>query len=123
MKKVLIVDDMQGWLKYHKENLENSELKIDTANSAREAYELIFSNVKNPYDAIITDLQMESDFLPDLAGVWLIKQIQMLNSYYKTKITIISGTCNIKTIAERLNVFYVPKSLASSNPDIYRNIL
>ena len=76
--KILIVDDVPGWIRFHRSNLEylNIEnLEIDTATSAGEALNKIEVSVDKPYNAIFTDLQMESNYLPKLAGEWLIEQI------------------------------------------------
>jgi len=89
MKKILIVDDMSGWRKYNNNiihNIYQENVTTDCANSAREGYELIYNNLNAPYDAILTDLQMEEDFLPKYAGEWLIEQVKLLNEYKKTKI-------------------------------------
>ena len=125
MKKVLIVDDSQSWVNYHKANILNiyDEVEVDVAYSARQAYDLIFGMVSDPYDLIITDMNMEYDFEPKYAGEWLIEQIQMLNQYFKTKIYICSAAYNIKTIAENYNVDYIPKTVASKDREVYKNLL
>ena len=124
--KILIVDDVPGWLRFHQINLEylNIEnLKIDTATSANEALSKIELSVDSPYDAIFTDLQMESDFLPKLAGEWLVEQIQLLKQYFNAKIYICSAAYNIKMIAENYNVNYIPKSLASRDREVYKGLI
>ena len=92
MKKVLIVDDIYGWRKYHKEVIENllESVQIDLADSARVAYDLIIENNNEPYNIIITDMQMENDYEPLYAGEWLIHQIRTFKNYKNTKIIIIS---------------------------------
>ena len=112
MKKVLIVDDSSKWVSYHCEAVEeifDNEVTIDTAYSAKQALEKITASIDEPYDIILTDMQMEPDFIPLYAGEWLIKQIQFFNEYKKTKIIIISATSNIKQIAEKYGVDYIPK--------------
>ena len=79
MKKILIVDDVPGWVRFHEQNIRHlniPNIEIDTANSAREALSKLEVSIDNPYDVIFTDLQMESDFLPKYAGEWLIEQIK-----------------------------------------------
>ena len=124
MKKVLIVDDSQSWVSYHKANILNTydEVEVDCAYSARQAYDLIFGMVSDPYNLIITDLNMEYDFEPLYAGEWLIEQIQHLKQYFKTKIYICSAAYNIKMIAEHYNVNYIPKPLASRNIEVYKGL-
>lgn len=71
MNKILLVDDVPGWVRFHKTNLEYLNLpntEIDTAYSAKEGLAKIEANIDAPFTAIFTDLQMESDFLPKYAG-------------------------------------------------------
>ncbi len=122
MKKILIVDDVKGWRDQHiliLNELLDGDAEFDTAESAREGYEKVYNNINAPYNLIITDLQMEEDFLPKYAGEWFIEQIRKLNQYNKTRIVIISATYNISLIAESLNVGYIPKSTASKFPQSY----
>lgn len=125
--RILIVDDIEGWIKFHKTNLEylNMEnLEIDTAISAHEALSKIEISVNNPYDVIFTDLQMESNYLPKLAGEWLVEQIKMFKEYKNTKITIISASPSIKKTAQKYNVKYLSKYDArNSDAEIYRKFL
>ncbi len=127
MKKVLIVDDVPGWVKFHQNNIKylNLDIEIDYAYSAKEAIEKIEASIDDPYSTIFTDMQMESNFLPKMAGEWLIEQIKTYAKYYNnTKIVIISAAPNIKNIAEKYNVFYLPKTVArNSDAEIYRQFL
>ena len=112
MKKVLIVDDSSKWVSYHKEVIEEifaNEVTIDVAYSAKQALEKITASIDESYDIILTDMQMEPDFIPLYAGEWFIKQVQFFNEYKNTKIIIISATSNIKQIAEKYGVDYIPK--------------
>lgn len=126
-KRILIVDDVPGWIRFHKNNLEylDQELEIDTALSAREGVAKVEAAIDNPYDVIFTDLQMESDFLPKYAGEWFIEQIKTYSKYYpNTKIVIVSASPEIKQIAERNQVLYLPKTIArNSDADIYAKFL
>ena len=126
MKKILIVDDVKGWRDQHMlilRELLGTNAMFDTAASAREGYELVYNNINEPYDIIITDLQMEEDFAPKYAGEWLVEQIRKLSQYNKTKIVIISATYNIKLIAESLNVNCLSKTTASQFPQSYLDIV
>ncbi len=122
--RVLIVDDVPGWIRFHKNNLEYlniPNLEIDTADSALQALSKIEVSIDNPYDVIFTDMQMEGNFLPKLAGEWLIEQIQMLNEYKSTKIVIISASPSINLIAQKYGVEYVSKYIIrNSDAEIYR---
>ena len=127
MKKILIVDDVPGWVRFHEQNIRHlniPNIEIDTANSAREALSKLEVSIDNPYDVIFTDLQMESDFLPKYAGEWLIEQIKTFKEYTSTKIVIISASPNIRIIAERNQVLYLSKTIArNADSESYRAFL
>ena len=122
--RALVVDDIRGWIDYHSMILRSlfQNIEIETAESARAGYDKILENESTPYDIILTDLQMESDFEPLYAGEWLVERIKEMKNYYKTKTVIISATYNINMIADRYGVDYIRKSTARSFPDSY-NIL
>ena len=125
--KILIVDDVPGWIKFHQTNIEYLNIKnleIDTAISANEALNKIEVSLDEPYDVIFTDLQMESNYLPKLAGEWLIEQIQMFREYKNTKIVIISASPSIELIAKKYGVKYLSKFKArNSDAEVYRQFL
>lgn len=124
--KILIVDDIKGWREFNSSIMHkifDDDVKIDTAESATEAYNKILENNKTPYDIVITDLQMEEDYVPKYAGEWLVEQIKTLPSYYKTKIIMISATSNIRQIASALNVYCIPKGTARVSLEAYKEIL
>ena len=128
MRKILIVDDVPGWVRFHKNNIDYlgiDDIEIDYAYSAKEALSKIEASIDNPYDVIFTDLQMESDFLPKLAGVWLIEQIRTYGEYYQnTKIVIISASPKIEHIAKQNKVLFLPKvSVRNSGAEIYRQFI
>lgn len=127
MKRILIVDDVPGWVRFHEQNIRHlniQNIEIDTANSAREALSKLEVSIDNPYDVIFTDLQMESDFLPKYAGEWLIEQIKTFKEYNSTKIVIISASPNIRIIAERNQVLYLSKTIArNTDSESYRAFL
>lgn len=127
MKRILIVDDVPGWVRFHEQNIRHlniPNIEIDTANSAREALSKLEVSIDNPYDVIFTDLQMESDFLPQYAGEWLIEQIKTFKEYNSTKIVIISASPNIRIIAERNQVLYLSKTIArNADSESYRAFL
>lgn len=127
MKRILIVDDVPGWVRFHEQNIRHlniPNIEIDTANSAREALSKLEVSIDNPYDVIFTDLQMESDFLPKYAGEWLREQIKTFKEYNSTKIVIISASPNIRIIAERNQVLYLSKTIArNADSESYRAFL
>ena len=127
MKRILIVDDVPGWIRFHKNNIEYlniQDFEIDTADCAKKALDKIEASIDSPYSTIFTDLQMESDYLPKLAGEWLIEQIRTYKYYNNSKIVIISASPSIQKIAERNNVLYLPKITArNSDAEIYRQFI
>ena len=127
MKKILIADDVAGWIRFHKNNIEYlniADIKIDTADSAYSALAKIEVNIDTPYDVIFTDMQMESNFLPKLAGEWLIEQIQTFEEYKNTKIIIISASPNIEQIAKKYGVEYISKFvIRNSDAEIYKKYI
>lgn len=117
MKKFLIVDDSPNWVKYHESviiALLKDDAVIEKAYCAREGVEKITASIDAPYNVILTDMQMETDFLPFYAGEWFIKQVQFFKEYKNTKIIIISATSNIKQIAEKYETDYIPKYMCKS---------
>lgn len=120
--KILIVDDVKGWRDYHSyimnELFENAE--IQTAESARDGYYKLLENNESPFDIIITDMQMESDFEPKYAGEWFIEQVKTFKNYKNTRIVIISAAYNIPQIAENYGVDYIRKGTARNFPDAYK---
>lgn len=127
MRKILIVDDVPGWIRFHINNinyLNLDDIEIDFAENANKALSKIEVNLDSPYDIIFTDMQMESNFLPKLAGEWLIEQIQTFKEYKNTKIIIVSASPSIERIAKKYGVLYLPKTVVrNSDAEIYRKFI
>jgi len=130
MYKILIVDDTHAWCEFHKTNIEEMFLEkgvkdysIDVAPYARIGLDRLYENTSSPYDLIVTDLQMEEDFAPKYAGEWLVEQSKNLPSYKNTKIVISSGCYNIKNIAEFLGVDCIPKRIACTDINTYKDLI
>lgn len=118
MNKILITDDTRSWLVFHKSTIKSAfgeYFQITTAESAKEALSIIRKNIDNPFDIIITDLQMENDFEPQVAGEWLIERIRELKEYSTSKIIIISAMYNIETIAKKYKVECISKNMLVRN--------
>lgn len=123
LKKILVVDDSPSWLAYHKSNLEmfyGKKFVIETADSGRKGYDMVYNNLKEPYSLIISDLQMELDFEPKHAGEWFVEQVKKLNSYKNTPIIIISASYNIRSVANRLETECLPKTTAARDLAAYK---
>lgn len=115
--RVLIVDDSSSWLMFHKtliEELYGNLFELTFAHSAEEAYSLVIQNSDNPFNMIITDMQMEMKYDVE-AGEWLIQRVQELRKYFACKIVIISGIYNIQAIANKYNVDCISKSILINN--------
>lgn len=122
-KKILIVDDSQGWLAYHQDALTKiygDKFILETANSARSGYDMVYNNLKQPYALIISDLQMEWDFEPKHAGEWFIEQVKKLSEYRNVPIVIVSASYNIRSVANRLEVNCLPKASAVNDLNSYK---
>lgn len=117
-KRILIVDDSSAWLLFHQElirELYGNLFEFVTANSAQEALDIVRHNVQNPFCLILTDLQMEMDYDPLLAGEWLVENIQKISAYNSTDIVLISSMSNIEYTAKKYGVEYIPKALLIYN--------
>lgn len=123
LKKILVVDDSPSWLAYHKSNLEmfyGKNFVVETADSARKGYDMVYNNLNAPYSLIISDLQMELDFEPKHAGEWFVEQVKNLNAYKNTPIIVISASYNIRSVANRLQAECLPKSIAARDLKAYK---
>ena len=117
-KKILIVDDTQTWLLYHKEVIEQlygNLFEIVLASSAREALNIAQHNIDTPFCLVISDLQMEEDFEPKLAGEWLVENIKNIYHNKHTNFVFISAMPNIEFIAKQHNVDCISKSMLINN--------
>ena len=121
MKKVLIVDDVKGWRDYHEHRVREifDDAEIFTAESARDGYNKIMEHNSEPFNIILTDMQMEEDFDPKYAGEWFIEQIKTFSNYKNTKIVIVSAAFNISLIAKTYGVEYLTKQTARNFSDAY----
>ena len=122
MKRILIAEDSREWQRFHEELLKKYDkvhVEYHIAPSARNAMELAQDSKEKPYDLIISDLQMETEFLPKFAGEWFVENIKDIDEYKKTPIVIVSAAYNISFIAAALGVNYLSKRTLVSNPDSY----
>ncbi len=126
--KVLILDDSYSWQEFHKINIEEifieldiKNYQIDTVSWAKEGYDAVMQNIDEPYQLIISDLQMEDDFRPQFAGEWFAEQVKTFKQYLNTKIVLCSASYNIKQIAENLSVNFIPKRIAITDINSYKN--
>ena len=123
VKRILIAEDSLQWQKFHESLLSQYVSKYDIfyeiASSARAALSLIEESFENPYDLIFSDLQMESDFHPDFAGEWFIRNLKQIPSYVNKPVIIVSASYNISFIASSLGVDYLSKRSLINNPQSY----
>lgn len=118
--KILVVDDSVEWLKSHIELIYQffgeDLFEVNTAISAHKAFNRIFEKPDYKYDLIITDLEMEKIFGEEYAGNWLINNLINREECKDTRFLIISGSYNIRDIAEKFKVSHIPKSFLIDNP-------
>lgn len=117
-KRVLIADDSKSWLLFNAEiihQLYMDNVEIILVKSAKEALDIINENINNPFDVILTDLQMETDYEPLCAGEWLIEKIKGIEKYSHTPIIIISAMGSIKYIAKKYSVEFISKNQLINN--------
>lgn len=117
-EKILIVDDTSAWRYFHRELIEEMYgdfFEIVTASSATEAVDVVRHNIENPFTLIITDLQMEMDYEPLLAGEWFVENVQKISSYSRTHIIMVSAMSNIEFIAQKYGVECISKALLIYN--------
>ena len=122
MINILAVDDMSQWRGFHTSALntilKNTEFLLTVKNSAFDAFNAV-NEAKEPFDLIITDLQMELDFEPEHAGEWLVRNIKDLPKCQNTKIIIVSASYDIRFIAEKYNVDFISKPSLINAPLTY----
>ena len=120
--KILTVDDSSGWRNFNKSALENifdgQNAEIITAESAKDGYDKLLFAQNAPFDLIITDLQMESDFAPLTAGEWFVNQVKTFKNTLNTKILIVSAMYNIEMTAELLGVDFLSKRMLISGGEL-----
>ena len=123
-KTILIVDDSKSWQVYNRTlvtELFPDKFDITLANSAVDALKII-NDSKTPFDFILTDLQMELDWEPLLAGEYLIKSLKE-TGLHNSHIIIISSMYNIEIIAKQWNVEFVSKSKLVNNNLLLKYII
>ncbi len=115
--RILIADDICDWLNHHASLIKTfyglDALEVVCASSAKSAFEKIMSSDKL-FDLLITDLEMEKIPNENYAGAWLVKNIKAHQEKVKN-ILIISGSYDIKEVAEGLGVDFIPKDLLIKN--------
>ena len=123
IKKILIVDDSRGWIEYHLDALTQiygDKFVLETADSARSGYDMVYRNLNPTYALVISDLQMEMEFEPKHAGEWFVEQVKMMNEYSNIPVVIVSAAYNIRSIAQKLGVNCLPKATAARDLTSYR---
>ena len=70
-ERVLLIDDEKEFLEVMSERMQNRDIDVTTATSARDALALV---EKESYDAIILDLQM-----PEMDGLQALERLKAIN--------------------------------------------
>ena len=122
MKKIFAVDDHIEWLNFYKSILPEyfDDFSYTTAMSAKEGIKTVDAHPDNYFDFILSDLEMETDTPERCAGMYFIKNI--LHKTDKKKITIISASFNIDSVAKELGVKYIAKRSLVHNPYLIKKI-
>lgn len=109
MKKILIVDDSQEWMNFHKNTLLEifDDISITQAYSAKDG---LSKALKEAFNVILCDMEMEELFDERYAGMWLIRQLKQQKHLNKTNIIAVSGAYDIEEIAKILDVKFIAKS-------------
>ena len=119
--RILAVDDSFDWLNIHSYTIEGifgSDTEVICASSAFEALNIYKEDyIENPFNLVITDMQMESDFEPMHAGEWLIKEILTLKN--TQNILIVSSSLDIEQIANAYKVDYLSKRSIVADEQCY----
>jgi len=115
--RIFIAEDSPEWIRFHldllHQLLEEETFEVDYEMSARASFNKI---LKNPYDLIISDLEMEDILGESYAGKWLVRNILKKEECKNSKIIIISGSPDIQAVAKELKVDFIPKYDLSRNP-------
>ncbi len=122
IKRVLIAEDTFEWQKFHTRMLQsydNLQLDFYVAESARDAVNIVEEHIDDGFVLVVTDLIMETVFLPDYAGEWLVKQLRTYKEYKNTPIVLVSATYNIAHIASALGCSAISKRALIVDPDRY----
>lgn len=122
IKRILIAEDSYEWQKFHVQLLnayDKSDIEFLLASSGREALEIAQKNKDNPFSLVISDMQMETEFLPQFAGEWFIKNLKDIPEYKNVPVVVISAAYNISFIAHSLGVNYLSKRSLVNNPQAY----
>lgn len=116
-KRILIVDDSPEWIKFHLQGLELSFgedfFNIDVTFSAHDGIKAVEEN--EPYDLILSDLQMEIIPGETYAGMWMVKRLKNHPKCADTKFIVISASYEIAQIARILGTAYIPKGSLIDN--------
>ena len=126
MKKILIADDQAGWRMFHTEAIKGilgNNVVLEAVPSAQEAYNLLLTNFLEPYDVIITDMQMEDDYAPKMAGEWLLEQIKGIAPYASAKVVVISASPMSRHIADEYGAMCFSKSEVAASAEVYKQII
>ena len=63
---------------------------------------------------------MELDFEPKHAGEWFVEQVKKMKEYQNVPIIVISASYNVRSIAKKLGVNCLPKSIAARDLADYK---
>ena len=118
--KILAVDDSFECIKFHRKLFNylfaDTDFELDFEMSARAGYNKVLGSADEPYNLIISDLEMENMEDEVYAGIWFVRNILQREECRDSRIIIVSGSYDIDRIAEGLGVYYIPKNELFKNP-------
>jgi len=120
--RILVAEDNIEWTNFYKDMFRNlfdgENIHTDYASSAKEGFNAVIKN--NPYDLVISDLEMEQVFDEPYAGMWLVKNLKNNEKCKNTRFIIISAAYNAADIAKSLNSDYILKCFLLNNKELLR---
>lgn len=126
IKRALVAEDLSEWQKFHIVGLKSydrCQMDFYIADNARAALKIAEEQKEDSFDVIITDLQMETEFEPEYAGEWLIKQLKQMKEYKDVPVIIVSAAYNIEFVANSLGCYSYSKRYLSFDPYRYDDML
>ena len=92
--KVLLVDDAKDFIKYMKKRLDARGLEVSTANSGREALDLLD---KEAIDVVVLDVLM-----PDMDGIETLQEIKTIKP--DLPVIMLTGHGTVESTAEGMRL-------------------
>ncbi len=93
-EKVLLIDDEKDFLEAMSERMANRGMNVDTAISAKEAFEKVKGKA---FDAVIVDLLM-----PEIDGIEALKELKKMNP--ELQVILLTGNATVEKGIEAMKL-------------------